>query len=151
MCFECRIEFLLRDPNKSWTIKVMEIIVRDELMLRCSHLLDPHQHGFIQNKSCSTQLVDFCDSLAISLNQNIKLEYYVIYFDFAKAFDSVNHDLEKLKNQYSIDGAGVLLNFLKKYLQGPKQSVVISNFTSGQLSVLSGVPQSQRQVFIAVE
>ena len=36
----------------------------------------------------------------------------IIYFDFQKAFDSVNHDvfLEKLKQQYKIDGS--LLRFL---------------------------------------
>ena len=72
-------------------MKVMERIVRDELMARCGHLIDPRQHGFLKNKSCTTQLVDFCDSVSLSLNNNIRSD--VIYFDFAKAFDSVNHDL----------------------------------------------------------
>ena len=39
-------------------MKVMERIVRDELMVKCGHLIDPRQHGFIKNRSCSTQLVD---------------------------------------------------------------------------------------------
>ena len=79
-------------------MKVMERIVRDELMIKCSHLIDPRQHGFLKDKSCTTQLIDFCDSLALSLNSNIRSD--VIYFDFAKAFDSVNHDiiLKKLKS-----------------------------------------------------
>ena len=108
-------------------------------MSKCKHLLDPRQHGFLQNKSCATQLVDFCDSLALSLNENIRTD--VIYFDFAKAFDSVNHDLilYKLKNLYSI--GGLLLNFVKNYLKGRKQSVVIEGFTSSPLPVISGVPQ----------
>ena len=29
---------------------------------------DPRQHGFLQYKLCAAQLVDFCDSLALSLN-----------------------------------------------------------------------------------
>ena len=117
----------------------MERIVNDEIMSRCSHLLDPRQHGFIKSKSCSTQLVDFCDSLQLSLNSNIRSD--VIYFDFAKAFDSVNHDLilQKLKLSYSIDG--VLLNFILNYLKGRNQSVFISGYLSEQLQVLSGVPQ----------
>ena len=95
-------------------MKVMEKIVRDELMAPCGHLIDPHQHGFLKNKSCTTQLVDFCDSVSLSLSSNIPSD--VIYFDFAKAFDSVNHDLilTKLKSVYSIDS--FLLQFISNYL-----------------------------------
>ncbi len=52
----------------SLVVKVMERIVRDELMLKCSRFLDPRQHGFLPGKSCSTQLVEYCDSLSLSLN-----------------------------------------------------------------------------------
>ena len=64
-------------------MKIMEKIVRDEIMTRCNYIIDHRQHGFLQNKSYTTQLVDFCDSLALSLNNNICS--HVIYFDFAKA------------------------------------------------------------------
>ena len=119
--------------------KTMEKIVRDELMNRCDHMIDSRQHGFLQNKSCTTQLVDFCDSLALSLNNNISSD--VIYFDFAKAFDSVSHDLilHKLKTLYSIDS--FLLQFIMIYLKDRQQAVVISSSTSSFLPVLSGVPQ----------
>ena len=114
-------------------IKIMERIVRDELMARCGHMIDPRQHGFLENKSCTTQLVHFCDSLVLSLNNNILSD--VIYVDFAKAFNSVNHDLilKKLKSNFDIDGS--LLDFLTN------QAVVISGSTSSYLSVLFGVPQ----------
>ena len=69
----------------------MERIIRDELMLRCGHMIDPRQHGFLKNKSYTIQLTDFCDSLALSLDNSIRSD--VIYCDFANAFDSVNHDL----------------------------------------------------------
>ena len=117
----------------------MERIIRDEIMLKCGHLIDARQHGFLKGKSCTTQLIDFCDSLALSLNDNIRSD--VIYFDFAKAFDSENHDiiLSKLKTFFQIDG--ILLKFVAEYLKGRKQSVVIGGFVSGVLPVLSGVPQ----------
>ena len=67
-------------------MKVFERIVCDDLMVRCSHLIDPRQHGFLKDKSCSTQLMNFCDSLQLSLNSNIRSD--VIYFDFAKASTS---------------------------------------------------------------
>ena len=123
----------------SLVVKVMERIVRDELMNQCSGLLDPRQHGFLPQKSCSTQLLQFCDSLSLSLNRNIRSD--VIYFDFAKAFDSVNHDLilEKLKFSYGVDGK--LLAFIKNYLTDRWQSVVVNGSVSTCLSVLSGVPQ----------
>ena len=64
-----------------------------------------------------------------------------MYFDFAKAFDSVNHDiiLQKLKQKFGIDG--LLLKFMKEYLQGRTQRVSINGSLSDTLPVHSGVPQ----------
>ena len=119
--------------------KTLERIIRDEVMLRCSNHIDQRQHGFLIGKSCGTQLLSFCDSLAISLHECTRSD--VIYFDFAKAFDSVNHDiiLEKLKNQFNIDG--YLLGFILNYLKDRTQSVVMSSFSSSCKPVTSGVPQ----------
>ena len=74
-----------------------------------------------------------------SLHEKIGTD--VIYFDFAKAFDTVSHDLilQKLKVQYKIDGT--LLKFFANYLQGRKQQVIIDNAVSNSVDVLSGVPQ----------
>ena len=84
--------------------KILERIIRDELMRRCSYLIDQHQHVILLGKSCGTQLLGYCDNLALSLNQSVRSD--VLYFDFAKAFNSVNHDiiLKKLKYQFNIDG-----------------------------------------------
>ncbi len=120
-------------------VKVFERIVKEKLLSLTSGLLDPRQHGFLAQKSCTTNMVNFCDSLALSLNDNIIS--HVIYFDFAKAFDSVNHDilLHKLKFCYNVDGT--LLKFLLNYLKGRFQRVAIGNELSSTLSVNSGVPQ----------
>ena len=123
----------------SLVMKSLERIIRDELMFRCNAFIDGHQHGFMPGKSCCTQLVGFCDSLALSLNRNIRSD--VVYFDFAKAFDSVSHDLilKKLKSFFNING--LLLGFIKNYLKDRKQSVVLDNSISSALPVISGVPQ----------
>ena len=73
------------------------------------------------------------------MNNNIQTD--VVYFDFAKAFDSVNHDivLMKLKQQFGINGR--LLKFLVDYLSNRQQCVVIGGQKSEVRLVASGVPQ----------
>ena len=89
------------------------------LMSKCNHLLNNNQHGFRPQKSCLTQLIPFTSNLALSLNNSSRID--VVYFDLQKSFDSVNHDiiLHKLKHKFGIDG--LLLQFIKAYLQDRKQ------------------------------
>ena len=123
----------------SLIMKVFERCIRKELLNSCEHLIDPRQHGFTNAKSCTTQMVPFTYDLTLTLNNKSKVD--VIYFDFAKAFDSVSHDLiqKKLKHEYKVDG--LMLRFIKSYLQGRQQHVVIGGVASSQLKVKSGVPQ----------
>ena len=120
-------------------MKIFEKIVRDEILLKCRHMLNDNQHGFLPAKSCDTQMLFFNESLTYSLNNNIPVD--VVYFDFSKAFDSVNHDilLTKLKNEYGLDGR--LLKFLVDYLRGRQQCVAIGGEKSEYRTVASGVPQ----------
>ena len=123
----------------SLIMKVFEKCIRDTLIDLCREQISPSQHGFLPTRSCTTQMVSFTDSLA--LNLNAKGQTDIIYFDFAKAFDSVNHDviLEKLRYKFGIKGK--LLNFFIDYLSGRKQRVVIDNNFSSFSPVRSGVPQ----------
>ena len=120
-------------------MKIFEKIIRDELMKKCEHLLNSHQHGFLPSKSCTTQMISFTESIALAMNEGYRTD--VVYFDFAKAFDSVNHDiiLDKLKNKFNIDGT--LLKFLVNYLQHRMQCVVVGGDKSTLVGVRSGVPQ----------
>ena len=101
-------------------MKVYERVIRQELLSKCNHMIDSRQHGFMQFKSCCTQLESFCDSLALSLHDNVRTD--VVSFDFQKAFDSASHDiiLHKLKYQYNIDGS--LLRIFVSYLKDKQQS-----------------------------
>ena len=123
----------------SLIMKIFEKCIRQELSNACAELIDPRQHGFMNAKSCTTQMVPFTYDLALTLNNKAKCD--VIYFDFAKAFDSVSHDLilKKLKHSYRIDG--LMLRFVKSYLENRKQQVVIGGAISSTLPVKSGVPQ----------
>ena len=123
----------------SLVMKVMEEIVRDELYSKCKDLINDKQYGFLPNKSCTTQMINTLDDIAYSLNSQSDVD--IIYFDFAKEFDSVCHEkiLEKLKTQFNIDG--LMLNFIKAYLKDREQKVVINGKFSNTLQVRSGVPQ----------
>ena len=119
--------------------KIFEKCIRDELLSHCKELIHDTQHGFIPNKSCVTQLLPFSHDISLGLNSGESID--VVYFDFAKAFDSVNHGiiLHKLKYQFGIDGH--MLKFIKEYLKGRKQRVLVNRKLSTILDVKSGVPQ----------
>ena len=123
----------------SLVMKVFERILYDELLTRTIDKIDTRQHGFLRNRSCNSNLLLFTESIVRSLHEKIGTD--VIYFDFAKAFDTVSHDLilNKLKTQYNIDGT--LLKFFTEYLCSRKQRVILDNVISECVDVLSGVPQ----------
>jgi hypothetical protein len=78
------------------------------------------QHGFRRNRSCETQLVEF--------------------MDFAKAFDKVNHSLLVHKiHQYGIRGK--VNSWIKSWLSGRNQTVVVEGVNSSQVDADSGIPQ----------
>ena len=108
-------------------------------MSRCHHLINDKQHGFLRGKSCTTQMVPFANDLSLALNDSTRTD--VVYFDFSKAFDSVNHDivLYKLKNNFKING--LLLKLFTDYLRDRRQCVVIGGSKSAYRTVASGVPQ----------
>ena len=119
--------------------KIFEKSIRDALLNYCREYIHDSQHGFLPQKSCTTQLVPFSHDISLGLNENKLID--IIYFDFAKAFDSVNHEiiLNKLKNEFNVNG--LMLKFVKEYLQGRKQRVTINGVLSNECPVVSGVPQ----------
>ena len=58
-------------------------------------------------------MVNFTDNVVMSINDAQTLSTDVVYFNFSKAFDSVNHDfiLDRLKKYYRIGSR--LINYLK--------------------------------------
>ena len=83
-------------------MKTFERILKEELLAKTNHLLDSHQHGFLKQKSCTINMIVFTDNIVMSLNDYKTMSTDVVYFDFSKAFESVNHDiiLHKLKYFY---------------------------------------------------
>ena len=119
--------------------KVMERIIHEELLLRTIEKIDKRQHGFLPDRSCTTNLISLTEDIAYKLHTKSDID--IVYFDFAKAFHTVNHDilLKKLKREFKIEGR--MLKFLCNYLCERKQRVSINNIFSNTLQAKSGVPQ----------
>ena len=100
--------------------------------------INSSQHGFMKNRSTTSQLLLHLKLLHDSLD--IGEEVFTLYLDFCKAFDKVNHYLliEILKN-FGIDWK--LLHLLSSYLEDRSQRTVINNIYSEYLPINSGVPQ----------
>ena len=121
-------------------IKSFEWVVRDFIVdhLEKNDLLDPNQHGFRKGRSCLTQLLKHYDS--ILQNYNSGAETDVLYLDFAKAFDKVDHNLLIAKLQiYGIQGK--LLDWIRSFLRDRSQIVTVDGFHSVVEPVISGIPQ----------
>ena len=102
-------------------------------------IITDKQHGFRRRRSCETQLIATIEGIASKLRTG-KDQVDIILLDFAKAFDKVPHIrlLHKL-DYYGIRGG--TLSWIKEFLSGRSQQVVLEGQKSSQKEVLSGVPQ----------
>ena len=81
-----------------------------------------------------------CFTNDIFINADLEFDTDCIYLDFAKAFDSVSHELLIFKlNQLNIDPN--VLAWIKQFLSNRSQYVTANNFCSPNSAVTSGVPQ----------
>ena len=124
----------------SHLIKIFERVIRKKLVehLETNNLLSNNQHGFRKGRSCLTHLLKHIDSVIHSILEGN--EHDVVYLDFAKAFDKVDHEI--LVRKLQIFGiSGKLLAWIKDFLLNRKQFVTVGGFHSFLALVLSGVPQ----------
>ena len=77
----------------SHLIKIFEKIVRNTLVryLEANDLFNNSQHGFRQRRSCLSQLLSHFEKIITFLENNHNVD--VVYLDFAKAFDKVDHNI----------------------------------------------------------
>ena len=122
-------------------IKNFERVIRTQLVhyLESNNLITKNQHGFRKGFSCTSELLIHYDDILSNMIYD-DADTDLIYLDFAKAFDKVDHDLllKKLK-LYGIEGK--LHNWLSNFLTGRRQSVIVDSFRSYTTTVCSGVPQ----------
>lgn len=120
--------------------KIMEKIIRHEIIsyLETNGILDDRQYGFLAGRSTQLQLLNAMDRWTESLDMGKDTD--VIYLDFRKAFDSVPQQrlLSKLK---AMGFLGNSFEWIRDFLTGRKQRVVVNGKRSAWTDVTSGIPQ----------
>ena len=104
-----------------------------------SHKLSSNrQWGFKEGHSTEGMLLHLTEKWRKALDNGYKVG--VIFLDFRKAFDTVNHEilLQKLE---SVGIFGSLFSWLKDYLQNRKQYTKVNGKVSSKQEIRYGVPQ----------
>ena len=120
--------------------KVMEHILVSQIMkhLQSYNILSEVQYGFRPFHSCEAQLLLTTNDLVKAIDNKLQTDMAIL--DFSKAFDKVAHT--RLVNKLDFYGIrGKVLSWIKSFLNGRTQQVVVSGAYSSSCPVTSGVPQ----------
>ena len=124
----------------SHLIKIFEKVVRKQIVefMQANDLFNYSQHGFRGGTSCLSQLSGHFDRITSELENGKGVD--VIYLNFAKAFDKVDHGitLRKLK---LLGIKGRLGRWICSFLTNRVQSVLVEGKKSKPKPLTSGVPQ----------
>ena len=97
-----------------------------------------NQFGFRRGHSLDLALICLVDKISNALENG---EYVLgLFFDFSKAFDTVNHDILFIKLEY-LGIRDISLQWFKSYLSDREQYVVYNECNSTRQLITCGVPQ----------
>jgi len=95
--------------------KIMESIIKDRMkqFLDSNGVISDAQHGFMQGRSCLTNLLETLENWTKALDEGYGID--VLYLDYRKAFDSV--PIQRLSEKLKAYGiTGTLLQWIESFL-----------------------------------
>ncbi|CAM4371744.1 unnamed protein product [Caretta caretta] len=118
---------------------VLEKILKEKVVkdIEVNGKWDKIQHGFTKGRSCQTNLI-FFEKVTDFLDKGNAVD--LIYLDFSKAFDTGPHGELLVK----LEKMGINMNterWIRNWLKGRLQRVLLKGELSGWREVTSGVPQ----------
>lgn len=118
--------------------KVFEILLHKQMCFHVKNLIKTEQHGFMSGRSTTTNLATLTQFVSCELDKQTQVD--VIYTDFSKAFDRLDHGV-LLKKLHSFGLSDALVDLMKSYLCNRSQFVQLKGYQSSTFPVPSGVPQ----------
>lgn len=117
---------------------VFEKIMNAHILTAIGDKLTFNQHGFMKNRSTGTNLNEYVSFISGALDEG--REVHAGYFDFSKAFDTVDHDrlISKL-SEIGLDDS--VVKWIGSYLSERTVFVTFNGEKSSSFTPNSGVPQ----------